>query len=59
MEVERFWCRRLSLYSLGFFLNRYLSLVGHIPIMMEFFSSSLSESVSTLIVPAALSRSFV
>ncbi|TBU31242.1 hypothetical protein BD311DRAFT_776228 [Dichomitus squalens] len=36
-EVERFWMRRWSLVSLIFFLNRYLSLLGHIPVAYELF----------------------
>ncbi|TBU38854.1 hypothetical protein BD309DRAFT_483972 [Dichomitus squalens] len=36
-EVERFWMRRRSLVSHIFFLNRYLALIGHIPVIYEFF----------------------
>ena len=36
-EVKRCWVARLS-WGLGFFyLNRYLVLFGHVPIMLEFF----------------------
>ena len=45
MEVERFWGRPPSLISCGFFLNRYLSILGHIPVTLEFFGTSLSLSV--------------
>jgi len=37
-EVERFWTqRRFSWASLFFYLNRYISLFGHVPIIMEQF----------------------
>ncbi|KAI0695282.1 hypothetical protein C8T65DRAFT_744073 [Cerioporus squamosus] len=38
-EIERIWRRPWSLVSFGFFLNRYLSLLGHIPVMYEFYAS--------------------
>jgi hypothetical protein len=39
-EVESCWVSQLS-WGLGFFyLNRYLVLFGHVPIMLEFFWSS-------------------
>lgn len=44
-EVERFWRRPWSLVSFGFYLNRYLSLLGHIPVMYEFYGS-MAQSVS-------------
>ncbi|KAI0780785.1 hypothetical protein BD413DRAFT_11745 [Trametes elegans] len=38
MEVEYFWrCARLSSASILFLLNRYLGLLGPIPIMVEYF----------------------
>ena len=37
MEVERFWKREFSTASFGFFLNRYLAVFAHIPIIYEFF----------------------
>ncbi|KAL7278595.1 hypothetical protein ACG7TL_007596 [Trametes sanguinea] len=36
-EIERFWSRKLSWPSFLFFLNRYLSVIGHIPVIIEFF----------------------
>ena len=41
MEVERFWQRQFSWISLGFFLNRYIAVAMHIPVMFEFFWTSL------------------
>ncbi|KAI0695255.1 hypothetical protein C8T65DRAFT_584461, partial [Cerioporus squamosus] len=38
-EIERIWRRPWSLVSFGFFLNRYLSLLGHIPVMYEIYAS--------------------
>ncbi|TFK82398.1 hypothetical protein K466DRAFT_603726 [Polyporus arcularius HHB13444] len=38
-EIERFWGRPWSLVSFGFYLNRYLSLIGHIPVMYELYAS--------------------
>ncbi|GLB40565.1 hypothetical protein LshimejAT787_0804360 [Lyophyllum shimeji] len=38
MEVERFWCTRsLSWASAFFYLNRYLVLFGHIPVMVQYY----------------------
>jgi hypothetical protein len=40
-EVENCWVVRRFSWGLGFFyLNRYLVLFGHIPIMLEFFWST-------------------
>lgn len=40
-EVERCWSAHRLNWSLGFFyLNRYLTLFGHVPIMIEFFWST-------------------
>ncbi|KAH9916253.1 uncharacterized protein BXZ73DRAFT_105883 [Epithele typhae] len=40
VEVERFWeGRRLNALSCGFFLSRYMSLVGHVPVMYEFYGA--------------------
>lgn len=51
-EVERFWMGgRLNWASGLFYLNRYLVLLGHIPIMLEFFwktSAGNKMQVSTL-----------
>ncbi|OSD03712.1 hypothetical protein PYCCODRAFT_1434104 [Trametes coccinea BRFM310] len=44
-EIERFWSRKLSWPSFLFFLNRYLSVIGHIPVIIEFFGV-IPESVS-------------
>ena len=46
-EVERFWMRKFSPAAFGFFLNRYLSVLGHIPVMYEFFGPQV-QSVSVL-----------
>ncbi len=38
MELERFWKRaRLSLVSVLFVVNRYLGLLGSIPVALEYF----------------------
>jgi hypothetical protein len=38
MEVERFWSlRTFTCASFFFFLNRYISVIGHIPVAIEFF----------------------
>jgi len=37
-EVERFWRVGILNWATGlFFLNRYLTLLGHAPVAMEFF----------------------
>ncbi|KAH9916254.1 uncharacterized protein BXZ73DRAFT_105884 [Epithele typhae] len=36
-EVDRYWKGGFSLVSCGYFLNRYLSLFGHVPVMIEFY----------------------
>ena len=39
MEIELYWRKPMSLGSFGFFLNRYLSVLGYIPAMIEFYGS--------------------
>ena len=50
MEIERFWrVKRLSLPVFLFFVNRYVTILGHLPVMFEYFwnsSSPLKSSVS-------------
>ncbi|KAI0695256.1 hypothetical protein C8T65DRAFT_584450, partial [Cerioporus squamosus] len=44
MEVGRFWrftSGRPSWGAVGFFLNRYLSILGHVPVILEFFGSEV------------------
>lgn len=43
-EVERFWMGPLNWASGLFYLNRYVVLVGHIPIMVEFFWKTAASS---------------
>ncbi|OCH89159.1 hypothetical protein OBBRIDRAFT_826707 [Obba rivulosa] len=39
LEIEAFWKKDfITLASILFFLNRYVSLLGHIPISLEFFA---------------------
>ena len=40
MEIELYWRKPISLGSFGFFLNRYLSVIGYIPAMIEFYDST-------------------
>ncbi|KAI0351649.1 hypothetical protein OH77DRAFT_1523985 [Trametes cingulata] len=47
-EVERYWTGAFSLPSLLFFLNRYMSVIGHVPVIIEFFGV-LPEPVSVTI----------
>jgi len=39
-EVERCWVGKLNWVAGFFYLNRYLTLFGHVPIMMEYFWST-------------------
>ncbi|KAH9916252.1 uncharacterized protein BXZ73DRAFT_105882 [Epithele typhae] len=55
LEVERFWSRRFTLVSFAFFLNRYVLLLGHIPVIFEFFGTNQSSSLS-LVKIAQLSQ---
>ncbi|KAF8908526.1 hypothetical protein CPB84DRAFT_1766837 [Gymnopilus junonius] len=44
-EVERFWCSGRLNWATGFFyFNRYASLLGHAPVMMEFFWSTANPA---------------
>ncbi|KAI0632837.1 hypothetical protein C8Q77DRAFT_849115 [Trametes polyzona] len=36
-EVERYWRRKFSFPSFLFYLNRYMSVLSHIPVIIEFF----------------------
>ena len=49
-ELETFWRRGVSLPKLGFFLNRYLAVLGHIPVLYEFFGPQI-PSVRSLCKP--------
>ncbi|KAI0647197.1 hypothetical protein C8Q79DRAFT_611506 [Trametes meyenii] len=54
-EVERFWkTARLSLFSALFVLNRYLGLLGPIPVMLEYFGSYTPQLPATTEVPPVL-----
>ncbi|OCH91655.1 hypothetical protein OBBRIDRAFT_872046 [Obba rivulosa] len=48
-EMESFWSRKISWASVLFFLNRYVSLLGTIPTVLEFFESP-SNNCYALIV---------
>jgi len=49
LEVERFWqSRRLNWASGFFYFNRYVSLLGHAPVMMEFFWSTSNPAKITI-----------
>lgn len=39
LEVKHFWGRRLSWPSALFFLNRYFSVVSHVPIVYKDFGN--------------------
>lgn len=48
MEVQRFWTQRtLSWASFFFYVNRYLSLLGHVIVATEYFSNDLSDSANS------------
>jgi len=47
MEVQRFWPQRGFSWAVFFFyLNRYLSLLGHIPLVIEYFFHRLSNALN-------------
>ena len=50
-EVERFWSRGFSAVAFGFFLNRYLSILSHIPIMYEFYGPQVQSVRPSLVTP--------
>lgn len=54
IEVERFWIPRKSMTSTLFFLNRYVGLLGYIPIAYQLLSSPTSEQVHTLYIPSLI-----
>ncbi|KAJ3831828.1 hypothetical protein F5878DRAFT_667148 [Lentinula raphanica] len=60
MEIERFWKRDTKrLASVLFFVNRYLTLVGNIPLMLFFFCPKLLlryHNASTLLSISHLAR---
>ncbi|KAI0744770.1 hypothetical protein C8Q76DRAFT_701077 [Earliella scabrosa] len=48
-EIERFWKRpKLTLAAFGYYLNRFLSLLGHIPVIYEFYGTHTQSRCSTL-----------
>jgi hypothetical protein len=60
MEVERFWTSSWCTWgSFLFFLNRYLSVLGHIPVVLEYFwttPSSLRKSLVSTVPPLRFGR---
>lgn len=45
MEVERFWkTKRFTWAVFFFYLNRYLTLFGHLPVIFEYFWYSTAGS---------------
>lgn len=48
IEVERYWKGGRSWAAIFYFLNRYLSVLSHIPVVVEFFAI-MPESVSVLL----------
>jgi len=56
-EVERCWSARQLNWGLGFFyLNRYLTLFAHVPIMLEFFWSTSNPNKTEVSIPLLQSR---
>ena len=56
-EVERCWSARQLNWGLGFFyLNRYLTLFGHVPIMLQFFWSTSNPNKTEVSIPLPQSR---
>ena len=53
LEVERYWKGGRSWASIFFFLNRYMTVLSHIPVVVEFFAT-MPESVSRLLGQALL-----
>jgi len=49
LEVERFWVSsRLTWASFLFFLNRYFTLFGHIPVVAEYFLYSAAPNTTRI-----------
>jgi hypothetical protein len=45
MEVERFWgAKRFTWAILFFYLNRYITLFGHLPVVVEYFWYSTANN---------------
>jgi hypothetical protein len=58
MEIERFWPQRtFSWASFLFYLNRYLALLGAIPVIMEFFLPQLSNAPQVSIMSLSVVQS--
>ncbi|KAI0744810.1 hypothetical protein C8Q76DRAFT_789289 [Earliella scabrosa] len=55
LEIERYWKSRISWGSVFFFLNRYVSILSHIPIVYEYFGE-ISESWAISTTMFSLSR---
>ncbi|KAH9916251.1 uncharacterized protein BXZ73DRAFT_105881 [Epithele typhae] len=45
-EFQRYWGRPSSPVSFGFFFNRYLSVLGNIPVLIQFYGNPLSPLVT-------------
>ncbi|KDQ60376.1 hypothetical protein JAAARDRAFT_32772 [Jaapia argillacea MUCL 33604] len=47
-EIERFWSGGFSWAALLFFINRYLSMLGHVPVILQTFWQTNNENCMTL-----------
>ncbi|TFK92881.1 hypothetical protein K466DRAFT_594817 [Polyporus arcularius HHB13444] len=57
LEVERYWAGGRSWASCCFFANRYMAVLGHLPVVYEFFGTMPEEilaAVTQLVVGALL-----
>ncbi|KAI0334205.1 hypothetical protein GY45DRAFT_1318667 [Cubamyces sp. BRFM 1775] len=63
LEIERYWRGGRSWASIFFFLNRYMSVLSHIPVAVEFFAAMPEPSCRKLQlyhqILAALTQCFV
>ncbi|KAI0742660.1 hypothetical protein C8Q80DRAFT_920673 [Daedaleopsis nitida] len=56
LEIQRFWNRRFTLVTFGFYLNRYLALFGNVPAIFEFYWPHAQSMLNAADVPSNVCR---
>ena len=56
LEVERYWTGSYSWASTFFFVNRYMSVLSHGPVIYEFFALIPEEVRSMFVSPLKLTQ---
>lgn len=60
LEVSRFWIhRRFSWAAFFFYLNRYLGIFGHVPVVVEYFWTGYPSNKAQMSVATLMSTKYI